>query len=352
MSVFRRALVVAALLFVVPLSAEAAPVWVGDFETADLSQMSFVLNPMVGENTYAFTQTEEVAQGDHAARIELHNDAVWPNGLKRVELQHRPEDGRTADGQTTFFAWSVYLPDVLPEEPSQQIGYWESNDSFQQVMTFQVVGATLRFVTRRPQSQVQWEGENVLTAGQWHRIAMEIQWSTNARLGAVSLWFDGDQVVDGAPAQTLADGNTHFIQMGLLRGAEEFDDVPVILIDHALEGDSLEDVEYDALPDRGGEGTGSTSGGESSTGAASSSSSSGGEVTGGEAQTSTSGEGSTTGGTTSSSTGGDADTETDTDGNPGRGLPQGCRARGVGGLGPAWGLLALFGLRRSRRRRR
>lgn len=148
------------------------------------------------------------------------------------------------------------LPEELPVEPSQQIGYWESNGSFQQMMAFQAVGTTLSFVTRRPNNVVQWEGEDALTVGEWHRIAMSVTWSTNADAGLVNVWFDGEQVVTDGAAQTLADGNPHFVQIGLLRGQIEFDDVPVILLDHALEGDSLDDVEYDALPGVGGESTG------------------------------------------------------------------------------------------------
>ncbi|MCR9161068.1 MAG: polysaccharide lyase [Nannocystaceae bacterium] len=335
-----------------PTIARAEPVWFGDFETADLSQWNFLLNPTIEGNDYITIEETEVAQGSYAARVELHNDAEWGNGLKRVELQHRPEDARTAEGATTFFAWSVFLPEELPVEPSQQIGYWESNGSFQQMMAFQAEGTTLTFVTRRPDNVVQWEGKGVLTAGQWHRIAMSVTWSTNADSGLVNLWFDGEQVVTDGVAQTLADGNPHFVQIGLLRGQIEFDDVPVILLDHALEGDSLEDVEYDALP--GGEG-GST-GGDST----------GGEPTTGDEPGPTTGDmpdptgdPSTTG--TTSSTGGDAastnpsgtagspdaDTDTDTDTAGASSGGGGCTVGGAPGVCVLLGLAGLFRRRRS-----
>ncbi len=235
-----------------PALAHAAPVWVGDFETGDLSQFGFVLNETVGEASYVTLMGREVAEGNTAARIELHNDALWGNGLKRVELQHRPDDARTAPGASTFFAWSIFLPEALPADPSAQIGYWESTQSFSQMMAFNAVGEDLQFFTRRPDNVLQWQGEGALSPGEWHRIAMSVRWSTNAAEGSVSVWFDGAQVVTDAAAQTLADGNPHFVQFGLLRGPIEFDDVPVILVDHALEGDSLDDVEYDVLPTPGG----------------------------------------------------------------------------------------------------
>jgi len=226
---------------------------VGDFETGDLSQWNDVLNGQINGTDYAFTQEELVAEGMLAGRIELHNDAVWPNGLKRVELQHRPADARTAEGATTWFAWSFYLPEALPSDPSQQIGYWESNNSYQQMMAFQVQGEDIAFYTRQPMNVEQWQASGVVTPGEWHRIAMGVTWSTDPGQGAVDVYFDGMQVVDQGPARTLADDNPHFVQLGLLRGQIEFEDVPVIIVDDAVEGDSLEDVRADDLPGQGGE---------------------------------------------------------------------------------------------------
>lgn len=245
--------------------ARADVVWIGDFERGDLAQWNFVLNGDVGGMSYAFAQGEIVAEGGFAGRLELHNDAEWPNGLKRVELQHRPEDARTAEGATTFFAWSFYLPEALPEDPSQQIGYWESANSYQQMMAFQVQGQSISFATRQPMNVVHWQADGVVTAGEWHRIAMGITWSTDPGQGLVDVWFDGEQVVDQAGAQTLADGNPHFVQVGLLRGAIEFEDVPIIIIDDAVEGDTIDEVRPDDLPSEGGT-TGGTEGGMDSTG--------------------------------------------------------------------------------------
>jgi hypothetical protein len=183
-----------------------------------------------------------VTQGAYAAQLQLTTDAVWPNGLKRVELQHTPAAGRTGEGKETFFAWSFYLPATLAESPAQTIGYWESAASYQQVMGFDVKGSDITFFTRMPANTVVWDAKGAATAGAWHRIAMRILWSTSPATGRVDVWFDGAQVVTGAAAQTRADGNELFTQIGLLRGAVEFADSPIIVIDDAVEGESLADV--------------------------------------------------------------------------------------------------------------
>ncbi len=232
--------------------ARAVPVWVGDLESGDLSQWDGALN---GEHIAVVPSP--VAEGAFAAQIQLTNDAVWPNGLKRVELHHSPAPGRTAEGAETYFAWSFMVPETLPTDPAQEIGYWESDQSYQQVMAFDVDGEHIAFATRKPQNAVHWEADGKVTAGVWHRIALHVRWSKDAAQGSVDVWFDGEQVVAAGPAATLADDNPHFTQVGLLRGAVEFQDAPILYVDDAVEGDTLDDVHPDALStSQGGGGAG------------------------------------------------------------------------------------------------
>jgi MYXO-CTERM domain-containing protein len=253
-------------------------VWTGDIETGDTSQWNYVLN---GDDIN-FVQTP-VAQGIYAAEITLTNDDTWPgNGLHRVELQHLPTASRTAEGAETYFAWSFYLPATLPTDPTAQIGYWESQNSYQQMMAFTVAGENLRFVTRQPSNQTHLDMDGIVTAQTWHRIAMRVLWSKDEAVGLVDVWFDGSQVVANAAAKTLNDDNPHFTQVGLLRGTDAFTDAPMILIDDAVEGDTLEDVRHDALSAGTGGAGGSMggTGGAGATGAGGGTSSTGGSGSG------------------------------------------------------------------------
>ena len=279
----------AALLFGWAAVARAAPVWIGDFETGDLSQWDGALN-----GDHITVVGAPVVQGSSAARIELTNDAVWPNGLKRVELHHSPDPARTAEGAETWFAWSFQLPDELPTDPSQQIGYWESNQSYQQMMAFEVEGQLIRFITHKPSYQVHWEADGMVTPGVWHRIALHVKWSKDGGQGFVDVWFDGSQVVTQGAAQTLADDNAHFTQVGLLRGPADFQDAPVIFIDDAVEGDSVDDVHPALTSEGGGGGAGGAGTGGAAVG--------GGTPEGGSSGTggSPQGQGGSTGGASSS----------------------------------------------------
>jgi hypothetical protein len=338
-----------ALLFVLAAPpASAAIVWTGDLETGDLSQFNFVLNEEIGGNTYASATQDVVLQGAYAARIELHNDAVWPNGLRRVELQHLPDAARTAEGATTCFAWSFYLPEALPEDPGHTLGYWESQNSYQQMMAFNTNGQSIRFITQQPDYTEHWSADGVLTPGVWHRIAMCVLWSEDPGLGLVDVWFDGEQVVTAAAAKTLADGNPHFAQIGLLRGNIDYDGVPVIHIDDVLEGDTVEDVDPPEIPggsDSSGDPTNGSGGLDTGDTGVPDPSTSGASQTGGSEESSGGGNPTTSAGSDASgsgTTGLDA-----SDGGDGSGC--GCRNRPSPGL--AWWLLPLgLVVRRGRRR--
>ncbi len=258
----RSSVLLAVATFAFATEAAAAVVWTGDFETGDLSQFNFVLNGDVDGMIYAQAVQDMVLEGSYAARLELHNEAIWPNGLRRVELQHLPDPARTAEGATTCLGWSFYLPEALPDDPGHTLGYWESQNSYQQMMAFNVFdGTSLRFITQQPNYTEHWSADGVVTPNEWHRIAMCVLWSQDAGTGTVDVWFDGEQVVTGAGAKTLADGNPHFAQVGLLRGDQDIPTVPVIYLDHVLEGDSIEDVDPPEAPGGSDSGGGDTTSG-------------------------------------------------------------------------------------------
>lgn len=344
-------------------AARAEVAWVGGFETGDLSQWSFVAH---GE--YIDVQTDLVGEGEYAARVELHNDAVWPNGLQRVELQHLPEAARTSNGATTWFAWSFYLPEALPEEPYHAIGYWESNNSWNQTMAFIVRGDDIEFVTRHPSHVSHWQADDVVTPGEWHRIAMRITWSLGD--GSVDVWYDGVQVVDDVAAQTLSDGNPHFVQIGLFREPAQLDDVPVIVLDDAVEGDALEDVRPSDIPSVDGDDGGSSSGdGDEGTAGAGGAETSGGggdglDTSGGGGEGDSGGDGGGPADGTSAAPGsssgdgsalppGFGGTGDDAGLDDDRELGCQCTSRGSGRAGTRWGLLllALLAVRRRLTRR-
>jgi len=218
-------------------AARAELLFHGDFETGDLEQWTFLLKP-----EGLSVVMDPVFEGAHAGKVTITANELWPNGLNRVEVQHEPEEQHTAEGADLYYGYSFYLPEELTED-DHQIFYWETNakntGNYQQMMHVAVTGTHMRFATQKPSYKVHWEQDALVTAGTWHRLAIHIKFANDPQVGAVDLWFDGEQVVTGAKAQTYI-GDPTFVQHGILR--DTIDKVETLFMDDARSGTTLEDV--------------------------------------------------------------------------------------------------------------
>lgn len=206
--------------------------WRGDFETGSLEQFSYVLNP-----TGVSLVADPTAQGRYAAKLSVDADQLWPNGLNRVELQHQPQT--SAEGQSTWFGFSFYLPTTLAAS-DHLIAYWETQQTYQQLMRLVVNGTRLSFTTTQPEDVEQAAIDEVVTAAAWHRVVMHVDWHSDPQRGRVSVWFDGRPMVIDLPARTFVD-HPAFVQFGLLR-QPTLDHEEIMIVDCALEGQRREDV--------------------------------------------------------------------------------------------------------------
>ena len=231
----------AALRFLLPLLLAAAPtevIWRGDFETGNLEQWKGA-----PKSDGVKVVQDIVREGKYALRIDGSN-AAKRGALDRIEFQHQPLPPGTAEGTERYFGWSVYLPKKFTDT-MHQVGYFETRNSWSQLMSFEAKGEDLKFSTRVPYT-LHWTGKGKLTAGRWHDFALHVLWSRDPAKGYVEVWFDGEKVVPLAKTATLRDENVAFFQLGFMR---ETSDVPEsIVIDHIVEATTLKDVTPPALP--------------------------------------------------------------------------------------------------------
>jgi hypothetical protein len=231
------------LVALLPLLTGAAPshvIWRGDFETGTLEQW-----PGAPRSAAVKIVREPVRAGKYAVRIDGSNAALRGK-LDRIEFQHQPAPPGAAEGSERYFSWSVYLPKRFTDT-SHVVGYFETRNSWSQVMSFEATGEDLKFSTRQPY-QLHWTGKGKLTPGRWHDFVVHVLWSRDPAKGFVEVWFDGEKVVPLAKTATLKDENVVFFQVGFAR---ETSDVPEsILIDHCVEGTTLEDVTPPPPPKR------------------------------------------------------------------------------------------------------
>jgi len=221
-----------AIGFVSPLPLSAEVIWRGDFETGTTEQWR---GAPKSDNVKVVT--EQAREGKYAVRIDGTN-AARRGDRDRIEFQHQPLPPGTAEGTERYFGWSVMVP-VKLTDTSHAVGYFETRNSWRQLMSFEVRGEDLLYSTRVPYAR-RWSGPGKLTAGRWHDFAVHVLWSRDPAKGFVEVWFDGEQVVPRTMTATLLDENVAFFQVGLMRATSEVPET--IYIDHVVEATTLEDV--------------------------------------------------------------------------------------------------------------
>ena len=213
--------------------AVAEVLWRGDFETGNLKQW----RGPAANNDAVKVVSDLVRAGKYAVRIDGSN-AARTGDRDRIEFQHQPAPPGTAEGTERYFGWSVYIPRKF-SEGVHQVGYFESRNSWRQLMSFEVRGEDILYTTRVPYAR-RWEGKGKFTAGRWHDFAVHVLWSRDPQKGFVEVWFDGEQVEPKTMTATLLDENPAFFQIGLMR--ETSDQPETIYLDHAIEATTLAEV--------------------------------------------------------------------------------------------------------------
>ncbi len=212
----------------------AEPVWIGNFETGDLSQWHNALNPQ----GISLTQSC-VHSGQYAGQVRITDEDSFNwfgnKALNRSEFHHRLPAGATYEGKETFFSFYFYLPEAW-SQAKHELGYWESDKSWQQMFRFNIRGEQLSF-QQSSAAKSFWSIADGATARQWHRLALHIHWSTNPNKGFVDTWADG-QAMGRQVFQTLyAPEALMFTQIGVLRTQEATTER--IIIDDAVEATNL-----------------------------------------------------------------------------------------------------------------
>src|SRR5262245_4536996 len=237
--IFAGLLLACFLVSVATVSAEV--LWRGDFETGSTKQWTGA-----PKSDAVTVVTDPVREGKYALRIDGTN-AAKKGKHDRIEFQHQPKPPGTAEGAERYFGWSIFLPKQLTDS-SHAVGYFETRNSWRQLMSFEARGEDLLYTTRVPYAR-RWDGKGQLTTGRWHDFAVHVLWSRDPAKGFVEVWFDGKQVVQRTATATLLDENPAFFQLGLMRATSETPET--IVIDHVIEATTLEEVTPPRLAENG-----------------------------------------------------------------------------------------------------
>lgn len=215
-------------------------IWRGDFETGTTEQWRGAPK----DESVKIVEAP-VRAGKFALRIEGSN-AARRGDLDRIEFQHQPAGRGTAEGTERYFGWSVFLPEKFTGG-QHSVGYFETRNSWNRLMAFDVHGEDILFTTGVPYAR-RWEGKGKLTPGRWHDFAVHVLWSRDPAKGFVEAWFDDELVMPRVNTATLRDENPAFFQIGFFRATSDLPET--IIIDHIIEATTLAEVTPPPLADR------------------------------------------------------------------------------------------------------
>lgn len=231
-------LLLACLVLLLTLPSFAKTLWKADFETGDTGQWHWIANPEA-----TGVSTECSFEGKFAGKIELSGDEkfLW-NGradLNRSEFHYSPEKGSTHEGKETFFGFSFYLPEAFSSVGRHELGYWEADQLWQQMMRFNIEGEDFSFKATAAEKPF-WTESKGAQAGHWHKVAMHIYWSVDPQKGFAQVWLDGKDKGKFF-FQTLPAADTYmFNQLGILRNQQ--DKIETIFIDKVFATDNLTEL--------------------------------------------------------------------------------------------------------------
>lgn len=202
----------AALVLLVPSLASAEVVWKGDFETGNISQWTRsqsvsnsrlqVVTDMVREGRYALKAT--VRQGD---------DPIGASG-HRNELLYISEE---KTGSTYFYKWSTLFPKDYPLSDGWQVfAQWHQEGCCgSPPLEFFVKGDQMFLRVGGSEGPIPWQGP--LSRGSWHDFVLQVKWSSNAKVGFVQLWHNGELALPKTMGATQFGSEMNYLKLGLYR---------------------------------------------------------------------------------------------------------------------------------------
>ncbi|PTL77680.1 carbohydrate-binding protein [Vitiosangium sp. GDMCC 1.1324] len=192
----------------------ASVVWRGDFETGNRSQWSEtemvnadrlqVVSSPTRQGSYALKAT--VRQGDNPI-----NGSGNRNELLR--MTHEPE------GSEYYYKWSTEFASDFPSANTWQLfTQWHHEGlNGSPPVEFYVRGERIYLRVGGQDTGDVWS--TPLVRGQWLDFIFHVKWSSNARVGFVELYYNGQLVLPKKYVATMYPGALNYLKIGLYRDA-------------------------------------------------------------------------------------------------------------------------------------
>jgi hypothetical protein len=259
------------------LTPPEALAWVGDYETADLTQWHAV-QQMGTDRTTFVTAPLPVRQGSYALRYELRSGdqplVGCCSGTERVETLLDVAGTGGTEAADWYFAWSTLVPSdpnvangfvpglaqdtgLLPSGAFNIIQQFHNLDPCADRLAIGLDGMTGDGRTGKPSFYVtvmkydttvctkRLSGAFVqhlaeIQYDRWYDFVLHVRFSSDPSIGFIELWLDGAKVVDKTYGQNMINAHGVYLKQGFYRSA--YPRTNVIYHDGVRRGPSLASV--------------------------------------------------------------------------------------------------------------
>jgi Polysaccharide lyase len=252
----------AVLLFSSIGTARATVSFREDFESGTLGRFTGKNNPP-GRVVVVMKGAEVVDRGNYAVKVTMMGDEMFNAEQLRVQLASI--NVNVAMGGDTFMSFYLYVK----EAPKTRDNFYYYEGGGGNVMTWWLEpkvggGTVMKYGTGNLGLRgLLWTGD--FEVGQWHQLAAHVHWGNTDQTGNITLWFDGNLVLDKM-VQTMLNPAQYFSQPGIHRDAKltmtSAVGIDSLYFDNFITADKLEDIELmmpaPGTPDAGAGGEGAS----------------------------------------------------------------------------------------------
>jgi hypothetical protein len=155
--------------------------------------------------------------GGKVGRFEVRGgDSV--SGSARAELADT--NNMASEGQERTYSWSTLLPSDYPiVDKWQDIVQWKNEGTGTPPLQIGIRGDQIG-LAGGPQVNYRWPWKTTVERGKWVDFTVRIKWSSDAQVGWVEAWYEGQQVLERYPMATLYPGVDNYFKLGLYRDSD------------------------------------------------------------------------------------------------------------------------------------
>jgi hypothetical protein len=194
-------------------TSKATVIWTGDYQTGSLSQWS---SKEIAHSSDLQIVTSPTPGGDtYAMQVTLNPGDIVDDG-NRAEVDYTGDE--PAEGALRYYHWQTYFPSDFDSANTWQLFTQWHHTGNDGSPPLQILTEGNQIELDNTDAVAYWSTPLVL--GTWHDFIVHVLWSSDATVGGVEVWYDGQHVLPFTNGATLFSGMSIYLKQGLYRNSD------------------------------------------------------------------------------------------------------------------------------------